>query len=33
MKKMTFSKIYTSIIFLFLYIPIGVLIVNSFNAS
>ena len=33
MKKLTFSKIYTSIIFLFLYIPIGVLIVNSFNAS
>ncbi len=33
MKKLTFSKIYTSLIFLFLYIPIGVLIVNSFNAS
>lgn len=33
MRKFTFSKIYTSIIFLFLYIPIGVLIVNSFNAS
>ncbi len=33
MKKLTFSKLYTSLIFLFLYIPIGVLIVNSFNAS
>ncbi len=33
MKKMTFSRIYTGLIFLFLYIPIGVLIVNSFNAS
>ena len=33
MKRMTFSKAYTALIFLFLYIPIGVLIVNSFNAS
>lgn len=33
MRKMTFSRIYTGLIFLFLYIPIGVLIVNSFNAS
>lgn len=33
MKKLTFSKIFTALIFLFLYIPIFVLIVNSFNAS
>ncbi|MGM9653551.1 MAG: ABC transporter permease [Eubacteriales bacterium] len=33
MKKLTFSKIFTALVFLFLYIPIFVLIVNSFNAS
>jgi len=33
MKKMHFSKFYTGLIFLFLYIPIFVLIANSFNAS
>lgn len=33
MKKLSFTKIYTALIFLFLYLPIGVLIVNSFNAS
>lgn len=32
-KKFTFSKIYTILVFLFLYIPIFVLIAYSFNAS
>ncbi|MHB1150928.1 MAG: ABC transporter permease [Eubacteriales bacterium] len=32
MKKIT-SKIYITFVFMFLYAPIGVLIVNSFNAS
>ena len=33
MVKKSLSKIYLAIIFLFLYLPIGVLIVLSFNNS
>lgn len=32
-KKLTFSKLFTILIFVFLYAPIFVLIANSFNAS